>query len=238
MVKGKKKLRAFGYVRVSTEEQKEEGVSLEAQEEKIKAWALLHDLELVEVIRDEGVSGKDMERPGLQRLIELSHGPESEAVIVYKLDRLSRRTRDLLYLIEEVFKKGNTRFFSITEQIDTETATGRFFLTLMGALAQMERELIAERTRAALWYKKARGDPLGAEPYGFKLEGDGFKEVPEEQRVISRLKRLRAKGKSYREIASILNREGIPAKRGGKWNPSSIWYILDRVGRSRGVRSK
>lgn len=225
----KKRLKAYGYIRVSTDEQKEEGVSLDAQSEKIKAYAILNDFDLMEIIRDEGKSGKDMDRPGLQRLIDLSDGPEADAIIVYKLDRLSRRTRDILYLIEEVFKRGHTRFLSITEQIDTKTAMGKFFLTMMGALAQMEREVISERTRAALAYKKAKGDPLGAVPYGFKLEDGKYEKDPGEQKIVRRIKRLREKGKSYRQIATILNGEGIPAKRGGKWNHSAVHYIFQRT---------
>mgnify|MGYP001565920212 FL=1 len=147
-------LKAYGYCRVSTEEQAREGISLDAQEEKIHQYANLKDLELLEVIRDEGASGKDLERPGLQRLLHLIEDEQAEALIVYKLDRLTRNTSDLLQLVEEIFKDGNTRFFSITEDIDTNSAMGKFFLTIMGAMAQMERELVSERTKAALLYKK------------------------------------------------------------------------------------
>lgn len=236
MAKKKDKLKAWGYIRVSTDEQKEEGVSLDAQEAKIKAWAEIKDMDLVEVIRDEGLSGKNLDdRPGIQKLMELAEGPETEAVIVYKLDRLSRRTRDLLYLIEDVFKKGNTRFFSITENIDTKTAMGKFFLTMMGALAQMERETISERTKAALAFKKERGDPLGTVPYGFKLEDGKFKKVPEEQKIVKKIQRLRKKGKSIRKITAILNKENIKPKRAKKWNPSSVHYLLKRTGRKKKV---
>ena len=93
--KGKKKaktfLKAYGYARVSTEEQAKEGISLEAQQAKIKVFATLHDLDILEIITDEGVSGKDLERPGLRKLLELVQNREGEAVIVYKLDRLSRK---------------------------------------------------------------------------------------------------------------------------------------------------
>ena len=111
--KVKEPLRAYGYVRVSTEEQAAEGLSLEAQEEKIRAYASFKDLELVEIIRDEGASGKDLNRPGFQELLELVGGKQAEALVVFKLDRLTRNTSDLLHLVEDVFKQGNTRFFSI-----------------------------------------------------------------------------------------------------------------------------
>lgn len=223
-----KYLKAYGYVRVSTEEQAKEGISLDAQRDKIKAFATLHDLSLIEIIADEGLSGKDLARPGLARLIELVKGKEAEAVIVYKLDRLSRKTRDLLFLIEEVFKKGNTRFFSLTEQIDTETAMGKFFLTLMGAMAQMERELIAERTKATLAYKKGLGESLGHIPYGYQRDKGKLVRNEQEQKVIQKIKRLRRKGIGYRKIAKLLNQTKVPTRsKQAKWHDSSVWYVVN-----------
>jgi site-specific DNA recombinase len=222
-------LKCFGYVRVSTEEQVREGVSLNAQEKKIRAYAEIHDLELVEIIRDEGYSGKDLERPGFKYLLEKVKGQESEAVIVYKLDRLTRRTSDLLRLVEEVFQEGNTRFFSITEQIDTDSAMGKFFLTIMGAMAQMERELISERTKAALAYKKEIGETVGHLPYGYQREDGKLISDKEEKRVIRKMRRLRKEEQSYGKIATKLNKEGIPTKRGtGKWYASSVSNVLNR----------
>lgn len=222
-------MKAYGYVRVSTEDQAKEGISLDTQKNKIKAFAFMNNFELVEIISDEGLSGKDMERPGLQKLIELSKGEDAEAIIVYKLDRLSRKTRDLLYLIEDVFKKGSSRFFSITEQIDTETAMGKFFLTMMGATAQMERELISERTKATLQYKKSKGESLGRIPYGYTRIDGKLIENEEEQKVIKKMKRWKKEGKSYRKIANLLNEKKIPCRiQKARWHDSAIWYILNK----------
>jgi len=226
----KKVPKAYGYIRVSTDEQAAEGISLDVQEEKIRAYATLKDFELVELVRDEGRSGKDLDRPGLQRLLQLVEGNEAEALIVYKLDRLTRRTSDLLHLVEEVFEKGNTRFLSITEQIDTDTAMGKFFLTIMGAMAQMERELISERTSAALSHKKDKGEVLGQIPYGFERDEEGkLLKNREEQNVIRRMKRLRKNGKSYQKIANALNEKGVkPRQRQAKWYASSVRAVLVR----------
>jgi site-specific DNA recombinase len=222
-------LKAYGYVRVSTEEQAQEGISLSAQKEKIASFASLENLDLIEIIADEGLSGKDIKRPGLQRLIDLVRGQEAEAVIVYKLDRLSRKTRDLLFLIEETFEKGKTRFFSISEKVDTESALGMFFFTLMGALAQMERQLIAERTKMALTHKKEKGEYLGHVPYGFLLDEEGkLVKNEEEQKTIQKMKRWKKEGKSYRQIAHRLNEMGLKTRKRGKiWFDSSVWYILN-----------
>jgi DNA invertase Pin-like site-specific DNA recombinase len=220
-------LKVFGYVRVSTEDQAKEGLSIPAQKAKIQAYASLNDLELVEIIADKGFSGKNLDRPGVKKLLDLVRDQNADGVIVYKLDRLSRSTKDLLRLIEEVFQKGNTRFFSISEQIDTETAIGKFFLTLMGALAQMERELIAERTKATLAYKKQKGEHLGAIPYGFKLvEGKLIPHEPE-QKILKKMKRWRYEGKTLREVARRLNQEEIPTHREGvKWSHKTVSCVL------------
>jgi DNA invertase Pin-like site-specific DNA recombinase len=217
-----------GYTRVSTDEQAKEGISLPAQAEKIKAFATLKDMQLVDIISDEGVSGKDLQRPGLTKLLDLVLDGKADAIVVYKLDRLSRRTRDLLFLIEDLFKKAHIRFFSLTEQIDTETAIGKFFLTLMGAMAQMERELIAERTKATLAYKKELGEYLGHVPYGYQVRNEKLVNNEKEQQVILEMKRLKKYGFSYRKIATLLNNQGIPTRsKGTKWYDSSVWYVLN-----------
>src|SRR3989344_6050356 len=167
-----KKLRVIGYTRVSTLEQSREGVSLDNQEHKIRAYADLKDMELVEMIVEEGKSGKTMNSPGLQKIINLINNKQIDGVICYKLDRLTRKTRDLLYLIEDVFAKNDIQFISLNENIDTSSASGKFFLTVMGAMAQMERDLIAERTIDALQELNRQGRRLGSPdriPLGFRL---------------------------------------------------------------------
>lgn len=221
---------AYGYARVSTAEQAAEGLSLDAQEAKIRAYAQIHDLKLVEIIREEGASGKSLKRPELQRLLSLLCSKEREALIVWKLDRLTRSTRDLLHLIEDVFKASNTRLFSISEQIDTETATGKFFLTIMGAMAQMEREVISERTSFALDLKRQREEHLGSIPYGYKKDGKLLVKDDNEQKWIRKMKKWRKQGLSYADIAFWLNEHRVPSKRkGASWGPSAVFYILKQA---------
>jgi DNA invertase Pin-like site-specific DNA recombinase len=223
-------LKAYGYVRVSTQEQATEGFSLQAQEHKIRAYASFKDLELVEIIRDEGVSGKDFNRPGFQQLLELISSGNAQALIVYKLDRLTRNTSNLLQLVEDIFEQGNTRFFSICEEIDTDTAMGRFFLTIMGAMAQMERELISERTSAVLQHKKQQGQSLGLVPYGYQRIQGKLEKMPEEQSILRRMKRWRKEGLSYKKIAERLNQKDIkPRRQKASWHSSSVYYILNRT---------
>ena len=197
-------MKAIGYIRVSTEDQAREGNSLENQEAKVRAYASINDFELVEIIRDEGASGKDLEREGMAKLLNLVESGNVEAVIVYKLDRLSRKTLDTLSLIENFDSKG-IAFHSISEKVDTKSATGKFFFTIISALAQMERDLIAERTRDALNYKRQKGEWAGRVPFGFRIENNRLVEDSDQIKVIQRVKRLRRSGMSLREISRALS---------------------------------
>ncbi len=139
-----------GYVRVSTDEQAINGVSLDAQEARIRAYCQAKELRLVAVVRDEGASGKNLRRDGMRDLITVCGQGTIDAVVVVKLDRLSRRTRDLLYLVEDIFERNDVSLHSLNETVDTSSASGRFFLRIMGALAEMEREVISERAAAEM----------------------------------------------------------------------------------------
>jgi hypothetical protein len=124
----------IGYVRVSTDRQAEQGVSLEAQEAKIRAMATVQDAELIDVIVDGGESAKSLNRPGVQRLIWLVNGGKVQAVIVAKLDRLTRSVKDLCGLLE-LFEKRKVALISVAEALDTGSAAGRLVITIMGPSA-------------------------------------------------------------------------------------------------------
>lgn len=220
-------LPAVGYVRVSTEEQACEGLSLEAQETKIRAYCALHGLPLAEVLVDAGESGKSLDRPRIRELLERIKAGEIGAVVIYKLDRLTRRTRDLLELVEDVFKRRGVELISLSEQLDTRTPAGVLMLTVLGALAQMEREQIAERTRFALQHKRSRGERLGAVPLGIRpgQSGEAHRDELEWVRLILRRRRV---GRSFREIAAELTALGARTKRGGQWYASTVRAIWTR----------
>jgi len=227
------KPRAIGYVRVSTLEQAREGISLGAQEAKIRAYALAKDLDLAEVIRDEGLSGKGLDRPGMQRLIAACQAGEIGAVVAVKLDRLSRRTRDLLYLVEDVFQAHDVVLHSLHETVDTSCASGRFFLRIMGALAEMERELIGERTAAALAHKRTLGERLGTTPLGYRTPGHrlALEPVAAEQVIVQRILGLRRRGHTYRAIAAKLTAEGVQTKRRRRWHASTVAGVVGYAAR-------
>jgi DNA invertase Pin-like site-specific DNA recombinase len=197
-------MKDIGYIRVSTEDQAREGISLDNQEAKIKAYATLNGLDLTEIIKDAGISGKTLNRPGIAKVLKMIEAREIEAIIVYKLDRLSRKTLDNLTLIES-FDSNGIAFHSIMEKIDTKSAQGRFFLTILSALAQMERDLIAERTRDALAHKKTKREWTGRIPFGYRVEDCHLVEDPEAMRTIQKAKRMKTDGKSVRAISEALN---------------------------------
>ena len=144
-----------------------QGVSLENQEQKIRDYCKLKDFEIIEIIQDAGISAKNLRRPGVQKVLEMAQDKMIDAVVVYKLDRMFRSTVDALETTKQ-FDKWGVSFHSIEETIDTKSAMGKFFFTLTAALAEMEREIIGERTKDVLQRKKANGEVYGHVPFGFK----------------------------------------------------------------------
>ena len=209
------KTKAVAYVRVSTDKQADEGVSLEAQQEKVRAYAALYDLELVEVIVDAGESAKSLDRPGLQRALQMIKRRQVSALVVVKLDRLTRSVSDLGTLVNGYFKKAS--LLSVSEQIDTRTVNGRLMLNLLTMIAEWERETIGERTSTAMRHKVKHGQYTGGQaPYGFTLAVDGktLERNEPEQQVLAAARELRVLGLSLRKVASELSRRGFVARNG------------------------
>lgn len=219
-------MKAVGYVRVSTDEQAREGISLDNQVEKVKAFCKAKDWELVDIIADEGRSGKDLNRPGIQQVIRGCKKKAFGVLIVCKLDRLTRNVRDLGYLIQDVFEKNGVGFSSIADNFDTTTANGKLVLNVLGSVAQWEREIISERTREALHFKREKRELYGMVPLGFDLEGDRLIPNPKELDTVKYVKSLREKRLSLQKIANRLNLEGIKTKLGGRWFGSTVRYLL------------
>jgi DNA invertase Pin-like site-specific DNA recombinase len=224
-------MRAVGYVRVSTERQAEQGISLEAQQAKVRAMATVQGAELVDLIVDGGESAKSLNRPGLQRLLTLVHSGRVDAVIVAKLDRLTRSVKDLCSLLE-LFEKRKVALISVAESLDTGSAAGRLVITIMGAVSQWEREAIGERTRDALRHKRGNGERVGNIAFGYRLSLDGLHLEPDptEQRALSAIQELRQGGHSLRGIAATLNRQGQHTRRGTPWRLESVARAVKQGG--------
>lgn len=223
------KTRTVAYLRVSTEKQADLGVSLEAQRAKAAAYAMLYDLELVAVEVDAGASAKTLNRPALGRALAMLKAGQAEALLVVKLDRLTRSVKDLGALLENYFAPGQAALMSVSEQIDTRTAAGRLVLNVLTSVAQWERETIGERTAAAMGYKKAQHQYTGGRvPYGWSLAADGEHLEPNtaEQEIVQAALELKAAGLSLRKIGERLEAKGLLPRSGGHWHAKTIQDLL------------
>jgi site-specific DNA recombinase len=220
---------AIGYVRVSTDRQADQGTSLEAQAARIKAMATVQDAELIDVVVDGGESAKSMNRPGLQRVLALVGARTVDAVIVAKLDRLTRSVKDLCELLE-LFERKNVALVSVAESLDTGSAAGRLVIRIMCSVSEWERESIGERTREVLRHKRNCGERVGNIHYGFRLAADRkhVEPNPDEQAVLTIIRELRGRHRSLREVATALNDSGYRTRRGSAWRHE---YVKAMIGK-------
>lgn len=203
-------MRVLGYVRVSTDEQTSSGAGLQAQREALVAECTRRGWHLVGVIADEGYSAKDMRRPGVQEAIRVLEAGEANALVVSKLDRLSRSMVDFSALMARAQKRGWA--LVALDCVDTTSPSGEAMANMLAMFAQFERRLISQRTRDALAIKKAQGVRLGRP----RTLPDG---------VRRRIVRERKMGASLTAIAARLNAECVESAHGGTWWPSTIAKI-------------
>jgi len=203
--------KTIAYIRVSTDKQADKGHSLEAQQDKIMAYAKLYDLELIDTVI-EAESAKDLNRDGLKGALQSLKSGKADALIVVKLDRLTRSVADLGHLVEQYFSKA--ALLSVSEQIDTRSASGRLVLNVLASVSQWEREAIGERTSAAMQSMKANNLYTGGQPpYGKMLQGGELVNNPSEQAIIKEAKALRAKGCTLRQIATLFSERGYKTRK-------------------------
>jgi DNA invertase Pin-like site-specific DNA recombinase len=219
-------MRAIGYARVSTDKQADSGVSLEAQQEKLRAMAVVQGATLLEVIVDAGESAKTLDRPGMDRLLALVDARKVDVVIIAKLDRLTRSVKDLALLLERFTRRG-VALVSMAESLDTNTAAGRLVLNIMVSVSQWEREAIGERTRDAMAHMKATRQAYSPTPYGFQRNGDVLAAADDEQGTVQQIREWHRAGWTLRKIAGELNRLGVATKNGGAaWYASTVRAIV------------
>ncbi len=205
MKNGKK---ATGYVRVSLDSQARDGVSLDAQKDRIRRWAEDHGYQLQDIVEDAGISGKAMaNRPGLQEV--LSRVRRGDAVVVYSLSRLARSTKDTILMAEDLDRRG-VDLVSLTESLDTTTAAGKMLFRLLAVLGEFERDLVSERTSLALRHLQRQGRYIGGNPgWGYAREGDFLAAIPNEQATVKLAVSLRSEGMSLRKVSQALADRGI-----------------------------
>lgn len=221
-------MKLIGYCRVSTDAQAE-NTSLGDQREKLEAYCKAMGHELLEVF-EEVYSGKNAkDRPvykaALNAVLERADG-----IISAKLDRIARNTRDVLELVEDTLQPSNKALVLLDLNVDTSSPMGKMILTVMAAVATLERSVITERTQGGRKSKAASGGyAYGAPAFGEDAHDGGLDNNENEQAVIEVIRRHRKSGKSYGELADYLNKKGYPTKRGGKWSSSTVFNICKRL---------
>lgn len=221
--------RVILYLRVSTNSQAEEGYSIEIQKEKLLAYCKAHDWVVVAIVTDPGFSGSNLERPGIQRVISEVEQGNTDMVLVYKLDRLSRSQKDTLWLIEDCFLPNGVDFASMQEKFDTSTPFGRAMVGILSVFAQLERENIKERTfggrveraKEGLWHGG------GFHPIGYDYIDGELVVNQQEAAQVRRVFDLYASGASVTEIRDHMVARGFQTKHGDWSHTNTIRNVLD-----------
>ena len=218
------------YQRVSTEEQKHKGYSLEAMHDKCAHYIeAQEDAKLITTYEDAGFSGSlpPNKRPGMKQLLEDMKNDKSifDSVLVWKLDRLSRSLRDTLNL-EFVLSKQNKSLESVTERLDTSTASGRMFFNTIASFAEFESAQTRERTFNAMSSKIGQKHLGGFAPIGYEIRNGTYEIVPHEAVIVRKIFKLYAKLGSFNATASEMNRKNTLTKKGNKWTHTRVKEIL------------
>jgi len=229
-------MKAIAYTRCSTQEQSDSGLGLDAQVERIRGYCAMRKLGLLDIVTDPGVSGGKplAEREGGRRLLEAVKRRRADAVVMLKLDRMFRNATDCLATVEQ-WEKAGVALHVVDlggNAIDTTSAAGRFMLVVLAGAAEMERNLVRERTKSALAVKRSNGQRIGTVPYGSDLAPDGSTLTPNEaeQTVIADIRAMRVAGKTLMAIAHKLTARGVPTKTGKSthWTHQAVARILKR----------
>lgn len=222
----KKKL-VGGYIRVSTERQVE-GYSIEGQITQIEQYCQFNGYELVDIYADRGISGKSMNRPELQRMLNDAKNGKLDCVMVYKTNRLARNTSDLLTIVEELHRQ-NVEFFSLSERMEVKNSTGKLMLQILASFSEFEINTILENIYTGQYQRALEGYYQGNLPLGYNNIPDNKKELminQHEANIVKYIFESYAKGHGYRKIANALNHKGYVTKKGNPFSISAVTYIL------------
>jgi len=222
-----KPIQAVMYARVSTEEQATEGYSIKAQKDLLNTYAEKHNLTIISEYIDEGKSGKSIDgRPQMIHLLEDAKQEKFEAVIVYKLDRLARKTRDSLEIVETLGSHG-VQLISLSENIDTTTPHGKMFYTVLSSLAEMERDQIVGRVKMGMTQRAKEGKWNGGQCFGYDAKEKKLVVNENEAKIVKEIFDYADQGFGYKKIVGILNQKGYITKRGNVFSIGTLKGILD-----------
>ncbi len=228
--------RACIYTRVSTDAQGEtDKVSLPEQERMAKACIESKGWQYVATYEDNGYTGRNMNRPALQSMLESVRRKEIDAIIIFKLDRLSRSQKDTLNIIEDTLLKNNVDLVSLRETLDTTTPWGRAMIGVLSSFNQLESENIAQRTAMGRYATAREGGYAGGKPpLGYKAVDGKLEIVSEEAKIVRLIFALRSEGKTLMGIADELNKRGYRTKKGNAFKHSAVQTVLNNEDTYRG----
>lgn len=226
----KNQKKVIGYIRVSTTDQKDNGVSLDDQRTRIEAWCISQGHKLLNIYEDHKSGSNIKNRKAFNDAIEATK--KDMYFVVIKLDRFSRSLSDTVMVANKLKNRGAT-LVSITENFDTRSPIGKVVFAILASFAEFERDMIVKRTRDALRFKKEKGERLGSLPFGYKvdIDGDGKKLIldDDEQDIISTIHDLRCGGWSMQKIADQLNADGLLTSKGKQWKYQYINNVLKKT---------
>ena len=228
--------RACVYTRVSTDAQGEDGkVSLPEQERMAKACIESKGWKYIRTYEDNGYSGRTTDRPALKKMLSDVKNGEIEAIVIYKLDRLSRKQRDTISIIEDDLLKNNVDLISLNETLDTSSPWGRAMIGVLSSFNQLESENIAMRTAMGRYATAREGGYAGGKPpLGYRVVEGHLVIVPEEAEIVRLVFALRSEGKTLQGITGELNKRGYRSKKGNEFKHSAIQTILNNEDTYRG----
>ncbi|WP_210139982.1 recombinase family protein [Staphylococcus sp. GDY8P54P] len=216
------------YVRVSTEIQSSEGFSIQGQVNQIQEYCDFNNFKVIDVYADRGISGKSMNRPALQRMLQDAKNGHIDCVMVYKTNRLARNTSDLLKIVEDLHKQ-NVEFFSLSERMEVNTSSGKLMLQILASFAEFERNNIVDNIFMGQTIRAQEGYYQGNLPLAYDKVPYNKHELminQHEANIVKYIFESYAKGHGYRKIANALNHKGYVTKKGNPFSISAVTYIL------------
>ena len=219
-------MKVLGYVRVSSVIQKKKNNSIPLQKKKINEYCKLNDFELIDVYKDDGISGMSIDkRNGYKNMIQYLNDNDIDGIVVWSLSRLGRKMKDVVEFMDYL-KQNNIGFYSIKENLNNNDKIGSLIMNILSSINEFEVEVIRERIKDVKRNKKQNGEVYGRMMYGFDNVNGKMVENKDEKRVISRIKNFRSRGWSWRKISNRLNELNIKSKEDKIWYDGSVYNMM------------
>lgn len=216
----------IGYVRVSSYVQMKKGNSIDLQMSKISDYCKLNDLCLLDVYKDDGISGMSIgKRNGYKEMVKYIKENKLKGIIVYSLSRLGRRLKDVIEFMD-ILKENNIEFVSVKENINNNDKIGSLIMNILGSINEFEVEVLRERVKDMKRNKKDNMEVYGRLGYGYDKNGKKLIINEKEKNIVKRVKNLRSRGYSWRKISNRLNEDGIKSKEGKLWYDGSLYNMM------------